>query len=208
MVKVAAGISDDDPLDEAIEKLRDCCPDEAVADLMGLASGVLQAVQAERNQQEIAWAARAWAEKLAEPQPLVLVFEDIHWGEEPLLELIEHLGTWVRDQPLLLLCLARPELLDIRPGWGGGRVRATAIELEPLNEDDAEALITALLDDGELSEDDRRLLLEKTEGNPLFLEETVRMLAEDGTAGIGRIPDTLQALIAARIDRLGPEPKA
>jgi len=202
MVKVAAGIADDDPLDEAIEKLRDCCPDEAVADLMGLASGVLQAVQAERNQQEIAWAARAWAEKLAEPQPLVLVFEDIHWGEEPLLELIEHLGTWVRDQPLLLLCLARPDLLDIRPGWGGGRVRATAIELEPLSEDDSEALITALLDDGELPPESRVALFEKTEGNPLFVEETLRMLSEANGSGIERIPDTLQALIAARIDHL------
>ena len=115
---------------------------------MGLASGVLQAVQSEHNQQEIAWAARAWAEKLAEPQPLVLVFEDIHWGEEPLLELIEHLGTWVRGVPLLLLCLARPELLDIGRG-GAGQVRATAIELEPLGADESEALIDALLDDDE-----------------------------------------------------------
>jgi predicted ATPase/class 3 adenylate cyclase len=202
MVKVAAGISDDDPLDEAVEKLRDCCPDEAVADLLGLASGVLEAVQQEHNQQEISWAARAWAEKLAEPQPLVLVFEDIHWAEEPLLELVEHLGTWVRNVPLLILCLARPELLDIRPGWGGGRVRATAIELEPLGATDTELLVEALLDDGELSGADRVMLLEKTEGNPLFVEETIRMLAEANGAGIERIPDTLQALIAARIDHL------
>ena len=202
MIKVAAGIADDDPLDAALEKLRDCCPDEAVADLMGLASGVLEAVQAERNQQEIAWAARAWAQKLAEPQPLVLVFEDIHWGEEPLLELIEHLGTWVRDAPLLLLCLARPELLDIRPGWGGGRVRATAIELEPLSEAESEELIEALLEDGELPEGARAALFEKTEGNPLFVEETLRMLAEADSSRIDRIPDTLQALIAARIDHL------
>jgi class 3 adenylate cyclase/tetratricopeptide (TPR) repeat protein len=202
MVKVAAGIADDDPLDEALEKLRECCPDEAVADLMGLASGVLEAVRSEHNQQEIAWAARAWAEKLAEPQPLVLVFEDIHWGEEPLLELIEHLGTWVRGVPLLMLCLARPELLDIRPGWGGGRVRATAIELEPLSELDSEALIEALLADDELSPAARSALFEKTEGNPLFVEETLRMLAEANGAKVDRIPDTLQALIAARIDRL------
>jgi class 3 adenylate cyclase/tetratricopeptide (TPR) repeat protein len=203
MVKVAAGIADDDPLDDAIEKLRDCCPDEAVADLMGLASGVLQAVQAEHNQQEIAWAARAWAEKLAEPQPLVLVFEDIHWGEEPLLELIEHLGTWVRGVPLLLLCLARPELLDIRPGWGGGRVRATAIELEPLGSAESEALIEALIADDELPEASRSAMLEKAEGNPLFLEETIRALSETRNgASIDRIPDTLQALIAARIDHL------
>jgi class 3 adenylate cyclase/tetratricopeptide (TPR) repeat protein len=208
MVKVAAGIADDDPLDDAIEKLRDCCPDEAVADLMGLATGVLQAVQSEHNQQEIAWAARAWAEKLAEPQPLVLVFEDIHWGEEPLLELIEHLGTWVRGVPLLLLCLARPELLDIRPGWGGGRVRATAIELEPLSATDSEALIEALLDDEQMPDDARIALFEKTEGNPLFVEETVRMLSEANGSRVDRIPDTLQALIAARIDHLPPGEKS
>jgi class 3 adenylate cyclase/tetratricopeptide (TPR) repeat protein len=202
MIKIAAGIADDDPLEQAIEKLRDCCPDEAVADLMGLATGVLEAVQAQHNQQDIAWAARAWAEKLAEPQPLVLVFEDIHWGEEPLLELIEHLGTWVRGVPLLLLCLARPELLDIRPGWGGGRVRATAIELEPLGTVDSEALIQALLDDDELPDPARIALLEKTEGNPLFVEETLRMLSEANGAAVERIPDTLQALIAARIDHL------
>ncbi len=208
MVKVAAGIADDDPLDQALDKLRECCPDEAVADLLGLASGVLEAVQAEHNQQEIAWAARAWAEKLAEPQPLVLVFEDIHWAEEPLLELVEHIGTWVRNVPLLLLCLARPELLDIRPGWGGGRVRATAIELEALGPADSEALIDALVPDRVLPVAARQALLAKTEGNPLFVEETIRMLAEGNGSGVERIPDTLQALIAARIDHLPPGEKA
>src|SRR5918995_4480221 len=137
MVKAAAGISDDDPADEAHEKLLVCCEDEAVADLIGLASGVLEAVEGERSQQEIAWAAREWAEVLASAMPLVLVFEDIHWAEEPLLELIEHLSSWVRDAPLLILCLARTELLDVHSGWGGGRVRATAIELEPLAREDS-----------------------------------------------------------------------
>ena len=201
MVKTAAGIADDDPLDDALEKLRDCCPDEAVADLLALASGVLEAVKGERNQQEIAWAAREWAEKLAEPQPLVLVFEDIHWAEDALLELIEHMATWVKDVPILLLCLARPELLDLRPGWGGGRVRATAIELEPLGRDDSEALVEALLD-GDMAFGARQAVLDKSEGNPLFVEETVRMLSEANGGGIERIPDTLQALIAARIDHL------
>ena len=208
MVKTAAGIADDDPLDEALEKLRECCPDEAVADLLALASGVLEAVKSERNQQEIAWAAREWAEKLAEPQPLVLVFEDIHWAEDALLELIEHLATWVRNVPILILCLARTELLDLRPDWGGGRVRATAIELEPLGRADSEALVEALLD-GQLSPAARQELLDKTEGNPLFVEETVRMLTEAETmsGGVQGIPDTLQALIAARIDRLPPGAK-
>ena len=206
MVKCAAGIVDDDPLDVAIEKLRSFCEDEAVADLLGLASGVLEAVQAERSQQEIAWAGREWAQRLAQEQPLVLVFEDIHWAEEPLLELIEHLVTWVREAPLLVISLARPELLDIRPGWGGGRVRATSIELEPLGPSESEELIDAL--GGELDPSERQAVLAKTEGNPLFVEETVRMLAEEGSEGIGRIPDTLQALIAARIDRLAPDAKA
>ena len=207
MVKCAAGIADDDPLEVAIEKLRAFCEDEAVADLLGLASGVLEAVLAMRGQQEIAWAAREWAQRLAEEQPLVLVFEDIHWAEEPLLELIEHLATWVREAPLQLVSLARPELLDIRPGWGGGRVRATAIELEALPREESEELVEALLDGAELSERARRELLDKTEGNPLYVEETMRMLAEEGVESVDRIPDTLQALIAARIDRLPAQAK-
>src|SRR5437773_2615570 len=108
MVKASSGIVDNDPLDEAQEKLRPCCEDEAVADLLGLAVGVLEAVEGERSQQDIAWAARAWAEQLALAQPLVLVFEDVHWGEEPLLELLEHLASSVREAPLLIVCLARP----------------------------------------------------------------------------------------------------
>jgi class 3 adenylate cyclase/tetratricopeptide (TPR) repeat protein len=203
MVKASSGITDDDPLDEAEAKLRACCEDEAVADLLGLAVGVLAAVEGERSQQEIAWAARAWAEQLAQAQPLVLVFEDVHWGEEPLLELVEHLAASVREAPLMLLCLARPELLDIRPSWGGGRVRATAIELEPLQPKESAALVAALTADLELPIDTATVLA-KTEGNPLFVEETIRMLAERPRAGTERIPDTLQALIAARIDRLPP----
>jgi predicted ATPase/class 3 adenylate cyclase len=210
MVKSAAGISDDDPVKEAMEKLRKTCEDEAVADLLGLAAGVLEAVEADRSGQEIAWAAREWADQLADVQPLVLVFEDIHWAEDPLFELVEHLATWVRESPLLIICLARPELVDVRPGWGGGRMRAAAIELEALHEADSEQLIDALAADTRLSAEARRALREKTEGNPLFVEETMRMLAEHGDDDLSasRIPDTLQALIAARIDQLPSEHKA
>jgi tetratricopeptide (TPR) repeat protein len=140
----------------------------------------------------------------------VLVFEDIHWAEEPLLELVEHLADWVRA-PVLLLCLARPELLEVHPGWGGGRLRATAIELEPLGPAQSEALVAALVADGgaELEAAARHALLEKTEGNPLFVEETIRMLAERPWDGrIERIPDSVQALIAARIDRLPRDERA
>jgi predicted ATPase/class 3 adenylate cyclase len=212
MVKSAAGIADNDPLEVAIEKLRDCCPAEDVADLLGLASGVLEAVHGERSQQEIAWAGREWAELTARStQPLVLVFEDIHWAEEPMLQLIEHITTWTKDAPLMLICLARTELLDVAPDWGGGRVRATSIELEPLQPAESEELVEGLLATAAgrgLDEAVRQALLDKTEGNPLFVEETVRMLIEEGGDGVSRrIPDTLQALIAARIDRLPLEQK-
>jgi class 3 adenylate cyclase/tetratricopeptide (TPR) repeat protein len=207
MVKAAAGISDDDPLDEAFDKLRACCEDDAVADLLGLAFGLLEALEGERSPEEIAWAARELMERLGDVQPLILLFEDIHWAEERLLDLIEHLADWVRA-PLLLLCLARPELLDVRPGWGGGRVRSTAIELEALSQDEASELVEALLAELELPAKLPGELLAKAEGNPLFVEETIRMFAEkpdpDCAAGI---PDTLQALIAARIDWLPPAEK-
>ncbi len=208
MIKAAAGISDDDPLEEAFAKLRECCEEETVADVLGLASGMLEALEGERSSQEIAWAARELMVTLADVQPLVLFFEDIHWAEEPLLELIEHLADWVRA-PLLVICLARPELLEQRPGWGGGRVRSTAIELEPLSEEESALLVEKLLSQlagasGEPVKAPSKEVLERTEGNPLFVEETIRMLVESG-AGNGapdRIPDTLQALIAARIDHL------
>ena len=204
MVKVSAGIHDDEPVREAFDKLRACCEDEAIADLLANASGVLEAVEAEATGQEIAWAAREWSSKLAEPQPLVLVFEDIHWAEEPLLELIEHLAEYVRDAPLIILALARPELLEVRPSWGGGRLRSAAIELEPLADVEAEQLIDALMAGTTLEQTCRAEILDVTEGNPLFVEETIRMLAEsDGTLSIATgMPNTLQALIAARIDRL------
>jgi class 3 adenylate cyclase/tetratricopeptide (TPR) repeat protein len=202
MVKSAAGITDDDPMETAKQKLIECCGDEAIAELLGLASGVMEAVEGERGAPEIAWAAREFADELADVQPLIMVFEDIHWAEEPLLELIDHLAQWVRERALLILCLARPELLDVRPGWGGGRVRSTAIELEPLGRDDSEALADALLEEHQVSGNIRARLLDKAEGNPLFVEETVRMLLEQGADGGDRIPDSLQAMIGARIDRL------
>ena len=212
MIKAAAGISDDDPLEEAFAKLKACCEEETVADVLGLASGMLEALEGERSAQEIAWAAREIMETLGDVQPLILFFEDIHWAEEPLLDLIEHLADWVRA-PLLILCLARPELLDTRPGWGGGRVRSTAIELEPLSPDESDLLVEKLIfqlagASGEVPPVPPKELLERTEGNPLFVEETIRMLLESGSGGPARVPDTLQALIAARIDHLSPPGKA
>ena len=213
MIKAAAGIADDDPLEEAFEKLRTCCAEAAVADVLGLASGLLESLEGEHGAQEISWAAREVMSRLAEVQPMILVFEDIHWAEAPLLDLIEYIADGVRA-PLLILCLARPELLDARDGWGGGRVRSGAIELEPLSEAESEELVDNLVaqlaaSDGEPPPALTRELLERTEGNPLFVEETIRMLVESGTDEIDldRVPDTLQALIAARIDHLPPDGK-
>ena len=185
MVKAAAGITDDDSAEAATEKLRASCGEDAVADLLGLASGVLDAVGGERSASEISWAAQTWATELADVQPLVLVFEDIHWAEESMLDLIEHLAGAVRGVAVLILCLARADLLDERPTWGGGKVRASAMELEALPEDDGGRLVDALGATSRratLSAEQRADVLESTEGNPLFIEEMVRALFECGRA--------------------------
>ncbi len=206
MVKQSAGITDDDPIAEAFEKLRACCESDAIADLLAAAAGLLGVSERERSREELLWAARAWAEEFSLMQPLVLVFEDIHWAEEPLLNVIEHLAQSRRDAPLLLVCVTRSELLELKPSWGGGNLRSAAIELAPLNPDESEQLADGLKLEGGLSAEQRARVLEKAEGNPLFLEETVRMLAESGGAE-NNIPDTIQALIAARIDALPAEQK-
>jgi class 3 adenylate cyclase/tetratricopeptide (TPR) repeat protein len=211
MVKAAAGITDDDSAEAATEKLRASCGEDAVADLLGLATGVLDAVGGERSASEISWAAQTWATELADVQPLVLVFEDIHWAEESMLDLIEHLAGAVRGVAVLILCLARADLLDERPTWGGGKVRASAMELEALPEEDGGRLVDALVYDESatrgLSAEQRAAVLESTEGNPLFIEEMVRALLEGGGPRAG-LPRTVQAVIAARIDRLPRAEKA
>ena len=206
MIKASAGIADDDPSEEARGKLLGFSDEEAVADLLAIAAGVVEGAETDHSREGIAWAAREWAQSLASAQPLVLGFEDIHWAEEPLLDLIEHLASRLRDAPVLILCLARPELLEVHPRWGGGRVRGATVELGALSREDAEELVGALLADAALPAELGGEVLAKTEGNPLFVEETVRMLAE-GSAGRGAIPDTVQALIGARIDGLPRDAK-
>jgi class 3 adenylate cyclase/tetratricopeptide (TPR) repeat protein len=205
MIKASAGITDDDPANEAFEKLRVTCESEAVADLLAVALGVLGAAEGERTPDQLNWAALRWAEQLADAQPLALVFEDVHWGEEPLLDLIEHLARSLRNAPVLIVAVARPELLDTRPSWGGGIRSATAIDLAPLDAGESEELAEALLGRSEVPSAQRALVLERAEGNPLFLEEIARALGDD--EGLDRIPDTVQALIAARIDRLATDEK-
>jgi class 3 adenylate cyclase/tetratricopeptide (TPR) repeat protein len=207
MIKSSAGITDDAPAAESFERLRLCCESEAVADLLAIALGVLGAAEGGHSTGELTWAVTLWAEQLAEAQPLVLVFEDVHWAEESLLNVIEHLARTLRNSPVLIVCVARPDLLDTRPTWGGGNPRAVALELGPLSAEQSRELVDGLLAGTEVPPGQRALALDKAEGNPLFLEETARMLADDESVMLKRIPDSVQALVAARIDGLEPEDK-
>ena len=202
MIKQSAGIQDDDPAAAAFDKLRLCCESEAVADLLGVALGVLGATQPEGTNEEIAWAAVQWARQLGDLQPLVLVFEDAQWADERLLELIDHVARTVRNAPVVLVVVARHELVQEHPTWGGGNPRSIALDLLPLDDDDADRLASHLLRGHDVPPAQRARLLEKAEGNPLFLEEIARALIEREGALPDRIPDTIQALVAARIDRL------
>ena len=149
------------------------------------------------------WAVRRLFEALARERPLVLVFEDIHWAEPGFLDLIEYLAQWTRDAPVLLLCLARPELLEERPSWTATTPNSMVLFLEPLSEAASQALAADLVTAVQVTEAERDRIVEIAEGNPLFLEQMVAFAAED--ADEVRVPPTIQALLAARLDRLGPE---
>ena len=152
---------------------------------------------------EIAWAVRKLLERAAAQRPLVVVLDDVHWGEPTFLDLVEQVADLSRDAPLLLLCLARPELLERRPAWGGGKLNATTVLLEPLNSDEADELIGRLLPDRSLADAALRArALEAAAGNPLFLEEIAAVVASSG--GDVFVPPTIQALLAARLDQLEP----
>jgi class 3 adenylate cyclase/predicted ATPase len=152
-----------------------------------------------RGTEETFWAYRKLFEALAKKRPLVLVLEDIHWAEPTLLDLIEHIVEWTREAPMLIVCVARPELLDERPAWSG-----ELLELEPLPSEEAEALV-AMLAAG-VDPAIRVRAIEVAEGNPLFLEQLLALAEEDGHDVA--VPHTIQALLSARLDRLGPEERA
>jgi class 3 adenylate cyclase/predicted ATPase len=149
---------------------------------------------------EIAWGFRKLLEAAAADRPLVCVFDDIHWGEDTFLDLVEHVADLSREAPILLLCMARPELLDRRPTWGGGKLNATAVLLEPLGEEETERLIVSL---GDLDEGLRDRIRDAAEGNPLYVEQMVALVRDSG-GGEVVVPPTIQALLAARIDQLDP----
>jgi class 3 adenylate cyclase/tetratricopeptide (TPR) repeat protein len=148
-------------------------------------------------------ALRAGIEAMARRQPLVIAFEDIHWADDGMLDAIEHLAQWVRG-PLMIVCLARDELMDRRSGWGGGRRSATQLLLEPLTADDTHDLVAALIPAGRNADDFAPTVAERSGGNPLFAEEMVRRFVEADCSPTAELPDTVQALLAARLDALDP----
>ena len=153
----------------------------------------------ERMRDSFLSALRFGMEALASRRPLVLAFEDIHWADDGMLDAIEHLAQWVRA-PLMLVCLARDELLDRRPTWGGGRRSATQLLLDPLTEAQSRELVAALLPEGREAVP---AVAERSGGNPLFAEEMARRIAEEGGTH-AELPDTVQAVLAARLDSLEP----
>jgi class 3 adenylate cyclase/tetratricopeptide (TPR) repeat protein len=149
--------------------------------------------------EEIALAFRRLLEQAASERPLLVVFDDLHWGEPGLLDLIEHVATMSRGAPILLLCLGRPELLDRRPAWGGGLLNATTVLLEPLSAAETEKLIQVLA--GRLDAGLAARIRDAADGNPLFVEEMTAMVEEGGDGDVV-VPPTVQALLAARLDQL------
>ena len=217
-VKQAVGIDDrDDALSgrHKIEAILSGAPRaslvaERVAGAIGLSAGPTSG-------EDTAWAIRSLFERLARQRPLVIVFDDVQWGEPAFLDLIEYLSDAVRDAPVMLLCIARPELLDERPGWSGGKLNATSVLLTPLQEVEVSQLVSNLLGGTLVPPTLERKLVDAAEGNPLFVEEFLGMLIDDGVVqrgGAGWVPTTdlssipipgsIMALLTARLDRLPP----
>lgn len=225
-IKAHAGILESDGPEAAANKLAasiaEVVPDdeeqEWIMSRLAPLVGVTGEGGAGREEAFAAW--RAMLEAIAAKKPLVLVFEDLHWADEQMLAFIEHLAEWATDVPILLLTTARPELFERAPEWGGGKRNATTIGLTPLSAEETAVLLASLLEQAVLPADTQAAILERAGGNPLYAEEFVRMLI-DGGALVRRgrtwelaadaeipVPDSVHALIAARLDTLSADRKS
>ena len=221
-IRDGCGIAEGDAPETAVARLREVLGAEPEADrVAGIVGGLLGIEESSPAPEEIFWAIRKTFEALARSRPLILVFDDIHWGEPTFLDLIEHIADWTRDAPILLIAMARAELLEKRPTWGGGKRWVTTMSLEPLSEVESEELVTSLLGRAELPTDLRAQISHAAEGNPLFVEELLGKLiddgflvyVDDGWSALGdmrqvALPPTIQALLAARLDGLGSEERS
>jgi class 3 adenylate cyclase len=206
-VKQAAGIFDNDEPAVALEKLKLGHPDDATDLLDALALLLGFRTEAKVDREGLFFAARRFVEKIARVEPTLLVFEDIHWADPSLLDLIEVLSARTHESAVLFVALARPELFAERPAWGGGLVSATALSLEPLAEDHAEQLAARLLA-GRGEDGSPVRLASAAEGNPLFIEELAAVVAERPALGVDALPTTIRSILAARLDALEPDERA
>ena len=218
VIRQAASITPTLPSDDARRRLTDLMATASDADVVvDHLAAVTGLAESDPSSEEIFWAARKLFETLARERPIIAAFDDLQWAEPTFLDLLDHLADWTRNAPVLIVCLTRPELLDERTTWGGGKPNATSILLEPLKDDHVDRLIGNLLG-GEVDEDVRRSLRKAGEGNPLFVEELLAMLIEAGHLGQrdggwhalddvagASTPPTIQALLAARLDQLPPQ---
>jgi class 3 adenylate cyclase/tetratricopeptide (TPR) repeat protein len=195
LVDIVGGLGGDDQLTAVLAKVED---GDLVADRVRAAVGTAESAPGD----ELFWAIRRLVETLAAEHPLLLVLEDLHWAEPTFLDLVEYLHGWTEGVPVLLLCLARPDLLERRPGWATQRSRVETLSLESLSEDDAELLLDDLGVD--LPGVERERVLSSAEGNPLYVEQ-IAALAESGEIVV---PPTIQALLAERLDRLDADERA
>jgi class 3 adenylate cyclase len=219
IVRGAAGITEADDAEGGRRKVRALFGESRDADAIAerLSAAVGLSVDP-APKEEVAWAFRRFLEHLAAERPLVVVIEDIHWAEPTLLELIEHVADWTRDAAVLLLCPARPELLDGHPGWGGGKLNSTTLLLEPLGVDAVGRLIQTLPGGAALPAHVADRVMAAAEGNPLYVEELLGMLVDDGVLERDldgtwlirgaidevQVPPSIGLLVAARLERLGP----
>jgi tetratricopeptide (TPR) repeat protein len=207
-VRNVAGIFETDPPHTAREKLDGAVtalvPAEEAAEVARYLSLLLGLGVDEptRDRTHLFFAARRLVECLALQQPTMFVFEDVHWADQSQLDLLDYLATRVRDASAVLLILARPELLDVRPSWGSGHLAHTTIPLEPLSTEDAATVASRVLGEQALASAVERIV-GVAEGNPLFLEELASSLSEG--LGEAQLPTTIRAAIASRIDSLPPE---
>ncbi len=207
-VKEAAGLSESDTPEHSREKLAAVVAAESDGPLTARRlAGLIGLDEADASAEEGFRAVQAFFEALGRRRPLVLVFDDIHWAQPTFLDLVEHVAAWTREAAVLLLCVARPELIDVRPGWGGGTLNATTVLLEPLSLEESAVLIESLAGT-ELDAGARQQIVTAAEGNPLFVEEMLALALEQNGNGALAMPPNIQALLAARLDRLSDDERA
>src|SRR5438477_2029189 len=201
-VKQLCGIFESDPPEVGLRKLGERVLDESVTRHLAILLG-LDPEGSVDDREELFFSVRVFIESVAREQPTLLVLEDIHWADRSLLDLVELLAARLRDLPVLILTLARPELLDLRPAWGGGLPAYTALPLSPLSTAEAEELAQLRL--GRLHEAATKLA-DTAGGNPLFIEQLAATMAESSAAGA--LPTTIRGILAARLDALPAEERA